>query len=74
MLQLQNLMAAPWPVVTTGCPALNTPQPYRWLHGKQGQDLEQMILNHIADDAILVEVAPTPLSAKVLAEDHLQQV
>lgn len=33
-----------------------------------------MVLDHITDDAVLVEVAPTPLCAKVLTEDHLQLV
>jgi len=44
---------------------------YRGLHCEQGQDLQQMVLDDITDDAILVKVAATPLCAKVLTEDDL---
>ena len=45
---------------------------HRWLHGEERQDLEQMILDDVADDAVCVKVAATPLGAKVLAEDYLK--
>lgn len=44
---------------------------YRRLHGKQGHDLQQMVLDDISDDAILVKVSASPLCAKVFAEDDL---
>jgi hypothetical protein len=45
---------------------------HRLLHGKQGQDLQQVVLDDVTYDAILVKVAPTPLGAKVFTEDDLQ--
>ena len=47
---------------------------HRRLHGEQGQDLQQVVLDDIPDDAVLVEVAAAPLGAEVLAEDHLSDV
>ena len=44
---------------------------HRLLHGKQGHDLQQVVLDHVADDAVLVKVPASALSAKVLAEDDL---
>ena len=46
-------------------------QCYRRLHGKQGHDLQQVVLDDVSDDAILVKVAAPPLCAKVLAENDL---
>lgn len=72
-------------VQTTGCPsALKAASKgkfgltaaltaaHRLLHGKQCQDLKQVVLNDITDDAILVKVPATPLSAKVFTEDDLR--
>ena len=44
---------------------------YRGLHGKQGHDLQQVVLDDISNDAILVEVATSALRAEVFAEDDL---
>ncbi len=44
---------------------------HRSLHGKEGHDLQQVVLQHVSDDAVGIEVAPTTLCAKVLAEDDL---
>ena len=44
---------------------------YRRLHGKQGHDLQQVVLDDISDDAILIKVAAPALCAKVLAENDL---
>lgn len=44
---------------------------YWRFHGKQGHDLEQMVLNDVTDDAILVKVAAAALCAKVFTEDDL---
>lgn len=44
---------------------------YRRLHGKQGHDLQQMVLDDISDDAVLVEVAASALRAKIFTEDDL---
>ena len=44
---------------------------YWWLHGKQGHDLQQVILDDISDDAILVEIASSPLCPKIFTEDDL---
>ncbi len=45
---------------------------HRGLHGEQGQDLQQVVLDDVADDAVLVKVSAAPLRAEVLAEDHLR--
>ena len=45
---------------------------YRLLHGKECQDLEQVVLDDISNDPILVKIAAPTFSAKILAEDHLQ--
>ena len=53
-------------------PSLTPPcSTHRLLHGKQGDDLQQVVLDHIADDPILVKVPASALSAKVLAKDDL---
>lgn len=44
---------------------------YWWLHGKQGHDLQQVVLDDVSDNAILVKVAPSPLCAEVFTEDDL---
>ena len=44
---------------------------HRLLHGEQGHDLQQVVLDHITDDPILVKVPASALSAKVLAKDDL---
>ena len=44
---------------------------YRRLHGKQGHDLQQMVLDDISDDAVLIKVAASAFCAKVFAEDDL---
>ena len=44
---------------------------HRWLHGKQRQDLQQVVLDDVPDDAVLVEVPAAALRAKVLAENDL---
>lgn len=44
---------------------------HRGLHGKEGDDLQQVVLEHISDDAIGVKVASTALCTKVFAEDDL---
>ena len=44
---------------------------YRRLHGKQGHDLQQVVLDNISDDAVLIEVAASALCAKVFTEDDL---
>lgn len=44
---------------------------HRGLHGKEGHNLEQVVLEHISDDAIGVEVASAALCAKVFAENDL---
>ena len=51
--------------------ALQACEPYRWLHGKQSQNLEEMVLYDVPDDAVLIKVSPTPLSAEVFAENDL---
>ena len=44
---------------------------YRRLHGKQGHDLQQVVLDDISDDAILIKVAAPALCAKVFTENDL---
>lgn len=44
---------------------------YRRLHGKQGHDLQQMVLDDISDDAILIKVAAPALCAEVFTENDL---
>jgi hypothetical protein len=44
---------------------------HRLLHRKERQDLQQVVLDDVADDAILVKVAAAALRAEVLAEDDL---
>lgn len=41
------------------------------LHGEEGQDLQQVVLDDVAHNAILIKVAAPPLRPKVLAEDDL---
>lgn len=45
---------------------------HRLLHGEEGQDLQQVVLDDVADDAVLVKVAAPPLGTKVLGEDDLR--
>lgn len=45
--------------------------PHRLLHAEEGQDLQQVVLDHVAHNAVLVKVAAAPLGAKVLREDDL---
>ena len=45
---------------------------HRGLHGKESQNLEQVVLDDIADDAKLVKVAAPAFGAKVFAEYDLQ--
>ena len=43
----------------------------RPLHGDEGEDLEEVVLHDVADDADRVKVAAAALGAKVLLErDH----
>ena len=44
---------------------------YRGLHGEQGHDLQQVVLDDVPDDAVVVKVPSPALGAKVLAEDDL---
>lgn len=44
---------------------------YRGLHCKQGQNLQEVVLDDITDDAILVKVTAAALSSKVLTENDL---
>ena len=44
---------------------------YGRLHCEERHDLEQVVLDDVADDAVLVEVAAAALRAEVLAEDDL---
>lgn len=41
------------------------------LHGEERQDLQQVVLDDVTDDAVLVKVAPSPLRAEVFTENHL---
>mmetsp|Transcript_17395 Transcript_17395/g.52121 ORF Transcript_17395/g.52121 Transcript_17395/m.52121 type:complete len:381 (-) Transcript_17395:766-1908(-) len=43
----------------------------RGLHGEQRQDLQQVVLDDVTDDAILVKVPAAPLCAEILTEDDL---
>ena len=38
----------------------------------RGAHLQEVVLQHVADDAVLVKVAAAALGAKGLAEDHLR--
>lgn len=40
-------------------------------HGKEGYNLQQVILQHISDDAVRVEVASSALGAKIFTENDL---
>ena len=45
--------------------------PCGWLlHGREAQDLEQVVLHDVTDDAKLVEVATPPLGAEGLFEGN----
>lgn len=44
---------------------------YRRLHGKQGHDLQQVILDDISNDAVFIKVATPALGAKVFTENDL---
>ena len=39
-----------------------------FLHGNEAQNLQQVVLHHVSDDAELVKVASSALSAKRLLE------
>ena len=41
------------------------------LHRHEREHLQQVVLHHVADDPVLVEVAAAPLSAKVFLKDDL---
>ena len=45
---------------------------HRLLHCEKGHDLQQMVLNHIADDAILVKVTAPAFCAEILTEYDLE--
>lgn len=47
---------------------------HRRLHSKQCQDLQQVILDDITNDAILIKIATTALSTKVFTEDDLHDI
>ncbi len=44
---------------------------YGGLHGKQGYNLQQVVLNHIPDDAVLVKVPTPAIGTKILTENDL---
>lgn len=43
------------------------------LHSYQGQDLQQVILHHVADDTELVEIAASAFGAERLLESDLHR-
>ena len=43
----------------------------RLLHRHQRHHLKQVVLQHVADDAVLIEVAAAPLGRRRLLQDHL---
>ncbi len=43
---------------------------HRRLHCDHGEDLHEVVLHDVADDAVLVKVAPAPLRAEILLESH----
>ena len=44
----------------------------RLLHRHQRHHLEQAVLQHVADDAVLIKVAAAPLGGRRLLQDHLR--
>lgn len=44
------------------------------VHGHDAEHLEQVVLHHVPDDAVLVKVPPAPLNPNRLLEDNLDAV
>lgn len=49
----------------------NTENAHWGLHRKERQDLKEVVLDDITNDAILIEVSAAPLCPEVLTEDDL---
>jgi hypothetical protein len=57
-------------IITTCC--ITPDDTHRLLHCEECQDLQQVVLNDVADYPILVKVTATTLGAKVFTENDLQ--